>query len=159
MMKFQKGQSVMEFALILPLFFVFLFGIIYAGLLFKDYMMLSNMARSSARQASVSASNSADISQLNKAYANTKKEESDLYKGALHTSLYEFDPQNESDFSIYPVDKSGKKAKDLNSVRNVQVVIHAKLNKKNTLGKVFSNFFNTMDTFSIKYQMYQEKKQ
>ena len=156
-MRFQKGQSVMEFALVLPLFFVLLWGIIYSGLLFKDYMTLSNMARSSARQASVSASNSKDIAQLNKAYANIQKEESDLYKHSLHTSLYEFDPKNESNFSIYPVDNSGKKAKDLKSVQNVQVVINAKLNKKNMAGKVFSNFLNTVDTFTIKYQMYQEK--
>ena len=52
-MKFQKGQSVVEFALVLPIFFVLFFGIFYFGMIFADYMTLSNVARSSAREAAM----------------------------------------------------------------------------------------------------------
>ena len=53
-MKKHKGQSVVEFALVLPLFLFIMFGIIYTGMMFHDYTTLSNIARSSAREASVS---------------------------------------------------------------------------------------------------------
>lgn len=52
-MKKQKGQAVIEFAVILPLFVLFLFGIIYSGMLFYDYISLSNLARSAAREAAI----------------------------------------------------------------------------------------------------------
>lgn len=52
-MKKQNGQAIIEFAIILPLFVLFLFGIIYSGMLFYDYISLSNLARSAAREAAV----------------------------------------------------------------------------------------------------------
>ena len=52
-MKRQKGQVIIEFALILPLFLILLFGIIYCGMLFYDYISLSNIARSAAREAAI----------------------------------------------------------------------------------------------------------
>lgn len=52
-MRFQKGQSIVEFALILPLFLLFLFGIVYFLMVFLDYMTLSTVARNSAREAAV----------------------------------------------------------------------------------------------------------
>ena len=53
-MKKHKGQSVVEFALVLPLFLLIMFGIIYSGMMFHDYAALSNIARASAREAAVS---------------------------------------------------------------------------------------------------------
>ena len=53
-MKKRKGQSVVELALVLPLFLFILFGIIYSGMMFHDYAALSNIARASAREAAVS---------------------------------------------------------------------------------------------------------
>lgn len=50
----QKGQVIIEFAVVLPLFLLLLFGIIYSGMLFYDYISLSNLARSSAREAAIS---------------------------------------------------------------------------------------------------------
>lgn len=52
-MKFQKGQSVVEFAIVLPIFLLLLFSIFYFGMIFADYLMLNNVARSSAREASI----------------------------------------------------------------------------------------------------------
>ncbi len=52
-MKKHKGQVIVEFALILPLFLLMMFGIIYSGLLFHDYSTLGNIARASAREAAI----------------------------------------------------------------------------------------------------------
>ena len=52
-MKEQKGQVFVEFAIVLPLFLMLAFLVIHSGLLFADYMNLSNVARSSAREAAL----------------------------------------------------------------------------------------------------------
>ena len=52
-MKKSKGQSLVEFALILPLFLFLVFAIIYCGMLFHDYSSLSSIARSAAREAAI----------------------------------------------------------------------------------------------------------
>ena len=53
-MKAQKGQDIIEFALLLPIFILIVVGIMYIGFFFSDYMTLSNLARSAARDAVVS---------------------------------------------------------------------------------------------------------
>ena len=57
-MKKQKGQSLVEFALVLPLFLILIFGLIYSGMLFHDYTSLSNTARSAAREAAITENDS-----------------------------------------------------------------------------------------------------
>jgi Flp pilus assembly protein TadG len=52
-MRKNKGQSLVEFALILPLFLFLVFAIIYCGMLFHDYSALSSIARSAAREAAI----------------------------------------------------------------------------------------------------------
>lgn len=46
----QKGQSAVELALILPLFFMMCFGMIYGGMFFMDYLSLNNLAYEVARK-------------------------------------------------------------------------------------------------------------
>ena len=80
-MKKHKGQAVVEFAVVLPLFLLVLFGIIYSGMLFYDYSSLSNLARSSAREAAIT-QNLSD---------SKRTEIEDFYKAKtnnLLTSLY-----------------------------------------------------------------------
>lgn len=48
-MKKQRGQSVVEFAFIVPMFALFLFGLIYGGTMFLQYLNLCNEARANAR--------------------------------------------------------------------------------------------------------------
>lgn len=82
-MKKQKGQVIIEFALILPLFIILLFGIIYCGMLFYDYISLSNIARSAARESAiVSSFDSTQRAKIENYY--TQK-----ITGGLLTSLYE----------------------------------------------------------------------
>ena len=52
-MKKQRGQVIIEFALVLPLFLLMIFGLIYSGMMFHDYSTLSNVARSAAREAAI----------------------------------------------------------------------------------------------------------
>ena len=52
-MKNNKGQSLVEFALVIPFFLLLVFGIIYSGMLFHDYSTLSNLARSAGREAAI----------------------------------------------------------------------------------------------------------
>ena len=52
-MKKDKGQSLVEFALVIPFFLFLVFAIIYAGMLFHDYSTLSSIARSAAREAAI----------------------------------------------------------------------------------------------------------
>jgi len=86
----QKGQAVIEFAVVLPLFVLFLFGIIYSGMLFYDYISLSNLARSAAREAAIvqdlDATKIADIQNYYSGRATN-----------LLTHLYEPKPENTGD--------------------------------------------------------------
>ena len=52
-MKLQRGQTLVEFALILPLMALFIFGMIYGGAMFMQYLNFSNEARQIAREISV----------------------------------------------------------------------------------------------------------
>ncbi len=52
----EKGASVVEFALILPLLLVMLFGIIEFGLILYDQAMLTNASREGARAGIISSS-------------------------------------------------------------------------------------------------------
>ncbi len=51
--KSERGASTVEFALIAPLFFAVVFGGIEIGLMFRNYLALEDMSRSSARIASI----------------------------------------------------------------------------------------------------------
>lgn len=84
-MKNQKGQSLIEFAMIMPLFFAMCFAMIYGGILFMDYLQWNNAARAVARAISLTpteegrneiasdfeAHNSEYIHQLTKMYSAT----------------------------------------------------------------------------------------
>ena len=52
-MRCQKGQSVVEFAVIIPVFLIFVMGIIYGGFAFADYLRCNNAVREIARAYSV----------------------------------------------------------------------------------------------------------
>jgi Flp pilus assembly protein TadG len=50
----ERGQTMTEFALILPILVVLLFGIIQFGIIFNNYVTLTDAARAGARKAAVS---------------------------------------------------------------------------------------------------------
>lgn len=65
-MKNQRGQSIVEFAFIVPLFMFITLGLIYAGILFMDYLQYNNAARAIARD--VAFTKNTDVEQLKKEY-------------------------------------------------------------------------------------------
>src|SRR5438094_1149840 len=50
----QRGQSMTEFALVLPILALLLFGVIQFGILFNNYVTLTDAVRAGARKAAVS---------------------------------------------------------------------------------------------------------
>lgn len=49
------GQSLVEFALVLPIILLILLGIVDFGMLFNDYLIITNASREAVRQAVVGA--------------------------------------------------------------------------------------------------------
>lgn len=84
-MKKQRGQVIIEFALILPLFLLMIFGLIYSGMLFHDYSTLSNVARSAAREAAVTQDVKENDSNIVKNYYNSS---TNTFVDGLITGLY-----------------------------------------------------------------------
>jgi len=54
----QKGQALVETALVLPIIILILAGIMDFGLLFNNYLVIANAAREGARSAAVGSSDS-----------------------------------------------------------------------------------------------------
>ena len=52
-MKRQRGQDIIEFAILVPLFFLILIAMCAFGMFFSDYITFNNVARSVAREAVV----------------------------------------------------------------------------------------------------------
>ena len=52
-MRKQKGQSAVEFALMAPIIFTLILGMIYGGVMFMDYLNCNNWARTIAREVSL----------------------------------------------------------------------------------------------------------
>jgi len=52
--KSEQGQTMTEFAVVLPILVVLLFGIIQFGIAFNNYVVISDAARAGARKAAVS---------------------------------------------------------------------------------------------------------
>jgi Flp pilus assembly protein TadG len=50
----ERGQAMTEFAIVLPILIVLLFGIVQFGILFNNYVTLTDAARAGARAAAVS---------------------------------------------------------------------------------------------------------
>lgn len=50
----ERGQTMVEFALVVPILCVILFGIVQFGILYRDYVALTDAVRAGARKAAVS---------------------------------------------------------------------------------------------------------
>ena len=152
-MERQKGQSMVEFAFILPLFVFIFLAIMYMGMLFADYLSFNDIARSAARYTAINGTtDSTKISTLRSSY-KTKYDDG----GIMHTNLYTWNPMDEDEGLQI------KSVKDTaTSTNSVQVTIV--LNKASSssdgevrltsAGNVFS--FALPDKLTIKYEMYQE---
>lgn len=111
----QRGQSMLEFGIVVPFFFVFIMGIAYFGAAISDYIALNNMARSCAREASLSGPTT---------YKNLQNE---YLKKDLTAGLYEWGPQAYSEgLAWINVDKDISEATTGNH-GNVVVNLHSEI--------------------------------
>jgi Flp pilus assembly protein TadG len=53
-MRSEKGQTMTEFALVLPILALFLFGVIQGGIVFNNYLTVTDAARVGARKGATS---------------------------------------------------------------------------------------------------------
>ena len=96
----QKGQSVLEFAFMLPLLLLIMLGIISFGLYFSDYIALSHIARSSAREASMK-TDEEGWNDIRARYASVAAAEGgNVNTYYLPNSSYTWNPSDKNQFDI-----------------------------------------------------------
>ena len=117
-LKNERGQTMVEFALVLPVLALLLFGVIQFGIAFNSYLTITDAVRAGARKAAVSAdapdpvgsattevrasAGSLDLSQLNVSVTSTWQPGSDVtvqatYPYSIHLlGLYDFGGQLKS---------------------------------------------------------------
>ena len=141
MQNLQRGQSMVEFAITLPLFFLMFFFIFYAGMIMADYLSLSSLARSSAREAS--------IVKEEKQYTDNYKVIRQQYKDVkLPAAIFTWDAQKQEDFWI-----EYKKP-------NVVVTLQARLNDETglSLAKLAGFADDKGLKMTVTYTVYSEYK-
>lgn len=116
--RLQKGQSIIEFALILPLFLLLVMGIFFFGAVMADYLALNSIARSSAREAAIT-TNKAEIE---KGYPKIIKKYEDY---ELPIAVFEWNPNKDIVITL-------QKGNGNDEVNNVTVNVQAKLSKEGT---------------------------
>ncbi len=85
----QKGQSVVEFALIIPLVLILIMGMIYGAFAYADYLQCTTSVREAARNIAIQATPE-KRSQKAAALSNNSYKP-DLYKAKLYRADYTVD--------------------------------------------------------------------
>ena len=154
MKKEQRGQTVVEFAFVIPLFLLVLMGIMSFAMYFSDYIALNNIARSVAREAALLTNEKVD-KDTSELWENIRtRYVDDVPKGVDKTTYYLPNSAYTWDPSTMKIEKSGTNDK------NVKVTLTAPVGSSgpvkamaNIMGD--SSFLNSID---IEYEMYWEKK-
>lgn len=125
----------------LPLFLMLLFGIVYTGLFYSDYLTLSNLARESARAAAIQGMTADDTGEKN--YKKIRDQYGEQIR--LVTSLYTWTYSDDSCFSI-------------NEEQSDTKMVTAKLTARRDDNFPGVGFIKYMlpDSFEIRYSMYKE---
>lgn len=146
MRNLQRGQAIVEFAIVLPLFVLLVFAIFFIGMMMVDYLTLSSLARSSARDAAVikvEDYKKYKYQEIRSKYENNK----------LPIDIFEWNPKtSKEDFKI---------TYEKNS-QNVKVEMKAALNTDGyALAKVVDNLAGSKMKkikINVTYNMYSENK-
>ena len=85
-MKKQRGQTLVEFALMAPMIFLLVFAMIYGGVMFMDYLNFCNEARTLARKIAVADTNTR--AELMATYNTDKGEEFARFYKVNMTAAY-----------------------------------------------------------------------
>ena len=104
-MKRQQGQSMVEFALIAPIVFLMIFGMIWGGIMFMEYMHYSNAVRTAARQVAV-VKGDTDRESMR---ANQEKWLKELWTNEVAVTFYEPNPVVTIKENYAPEDTEHKK--------------------------------------------------
>lgn len=133
----QKGQSIVEFAVVLPFLLLIVLGIMYSGFIYSDYEAINDLARMAARDASVMTAET---------YKETEFD--DLKAKYEEVGL----PNN-----LYVLREVNIEYK---SDQRIVVTVTAELNPdSSSLSGAFSNFLgrgSVLDTLTVTYQMHSE---
>lgn len=76
-----KGQAMIEFAIVIPLFFLMLYAFVYLAMFFHDYLTLNELTRDITRKEAVGI----PFEDIRENYRNQ----------TFLTSTYRFDPEND----------------------------------------------------------------
>lgn len=148
----QRGQSMVEFAIVIPFFLVFIMGIAYFGAAISDYIALNNMARSCAREASLGGPST---------YGKLQNE---YLKKDLTAGLYEWGPQAYSEGLAWINVQPDTSEATAGNHGNVVVKIYSKIdpNKENA-ATIFKRLLirwagasPEVLTLNVTYTMYSE---
>lgn len=145
----ERGQMLVEFALLLPLFLVLLFGIMYCGFMYGDYLTLSNMARSAAREAVITIPASGDDTEI-LAYDSLE----DRYRQTIEDTHMTTNPYTFKDIQI---DNTGTSPADGAPPDSIHVRIDTILNKQYAFVNLLTGLgVGIPESYSINYYMYDE---
>lgn len=95
-MRRQRGQSAVEFALMAPIILLMVFGAIYGGAMFIQFMNYNNEARRIARDIAV-ASSTERVNLVNKYKGIGEGSLATMYKVTLKTQLLDKDGKDVTD--------------------------------------------------------------
>lgn len=149
MRKFQKGQAIVEFALVLPFLILFIIGLMYFGLMFSNYVSMNNIAREVARSAAMLSDDT---------YKDTKYQtiHNMYHSRALSNSSYLWNPGKNADQLKIEYVKASTDGTALVGNGEVVVTLTATINP--SIKGPFSNVLGdtALDNLVVEYRMYSE---
>ena len=146
-MEKRRGQALVEFALIAPMVFLMIFGLIYGGIMFIDYLNLSNDARTVARQIAVASNKATAIAPYKSTNAEGGKSLSRFYKITMTAKFVKIDENgNEEDVPDAEVNSTANVDVD------VVVTVIFKRDNKDLPWIVYKSGFPP-EYFALKYRM------
>ena len=153
-MKRQRGQTLVEFALMAPIMFLLIFGMIYGGVMFVDYMNLNNDARALARQIAVAdASTRKELMELYSEDAIKNHEESDDKDDPIPASFKRF-------YNIKMIADYGYEEEDTEKTTPIDAIVTVNFERDNKdLPWIVYKVGFPPEKFAITYRMRLEKQQ
>ena len=134
-MKLQRGQTMIEFALMLPFMALFIFGMIYGGAMFMEYLNFSNNARQIAREVSV-LDNIDKREEIIKSYSDDGKDGEKTF-ASFYTAkreifyTYEQQEKKDTDGKVVTDPETGETVYEDNTKKPVDVVVTVTFTREN----------------------------
>ena len=143
----QKGQGLVEFAVILPMLMFLTMSIIYGGAMFADFIQYNNAARDAARD--ISLKQAVDSRQT--VITNINKDGSEVWKNYASPLTGLYTPTMHVDF----IDSTGKTVTSEDNAEDIKVTIM--LERTVNFSSTFEKFMVFPDRLPIVYKMKLEK--